>query len=40
VGAGVGEEDCEAVGEKELRVSCHADAIVGQAMQEAERRRR
>ena len=34
VGAGVGEEDGESVGEEELRVSGHADAVVAEAVEE------
>lgn len=34
MGARVGEEDGEAVSEEELRVSGHADAIIGEAVEE------
>jgi hypothetical protein len=34
VGAGVGEEDGESVGEEELRVSGHADAVVAETVEE------
>jgi len=34
VGASVGEEDSESVGNQELRVSAHADAVVAEAVEE------
>ena len=34
VGTGVGEKDGESVGEEQLRVSGHADAVVAEAVQE------
>jgi len=34
VGTGVGEQDSESMGEKELCVSGHADAVVGEAVKE------